>query len=1612
MTEPKNTALTGQRRHPLWVRALALCVIWTIELQPAFAASSIAQQPLFTVTSVPPNVLLMFDDSGSMNQLSLNTPPAMLPVSYPLQIGGNPALKLNTTGYYGISGVRYYAGGNSAYDGRWTFSLAEVMARSAAFNPLAYNPAVQYQPWNNNGTRFPSSFYGGNTNVASAPLTRWDMRNLPSGVSVNSKIPTPRSGVITSAGALRSFTVPTGSVRYDGLPSSTAAPEGADLFTGTIAWNNPDCGTPVVTQNYGWTCPSGAAWANPAETCNSGNVGNDAVGRTCCTSTSTTSSSAPANANRDVWYTNPPGSPPAMTGPGGETCNSINPTGATWLQTGLAPCTTTDPPPYVAPCSGGGGELCVYDPPPTTTCTGTQLWYQWRCNYDYTQTTSTTTCNTQIPQVCSNTGSTSTCPYGQALTTTSNAQYTGGYWTPARYVVYDGPLPGNSADHRNLNNYRMVMIDRKFDWNGTGRNLTGTNLADAVGKWYVVDAVTGLPGFRQDCTVNAGQDGTWCTFEQEAQNYANWYTYYRSRLFAAVGVLSEVLSNFTGPEQFMRLGYGTINYFPGALNPWNVNSVTDIPNPTTLPSADSDYGGSATNEGGVVRGVRPFTVYDPPASSTPNPKRAEVFNWLFSINGLGPTPNRETIHGAGLYFSRTDSAGPWGAYPGQGTEPSTDHLWCRRNYTVLATDGEWTRLQTSYGFTPQRLLERAGDFSTLDPAGTGGSVSNSLSTTGPAMTGSDRLTNAPKNYQYVPASEPQMSGGSGSTQTETLSDVLHYYWSRDLRSDLRNSIDPTPKNRAFWQHMSSYVVGYGVSASMDDPAASPPLRTVFDARASITWPTVGLEDCRQLDSNTADAAIPGRPPCTLTVSPSGNRINDTLRGALVTGGDFFSAQSPAALRSALEAVFSAISAENAAGTAPGLSSSSVGAGNVIVQSGFFTNTWEGYVQAFDQVALLTFLQSGGAAPAPLWTANFPAPASRNLYTSTAIGTPVTFSWGSLTATQQGAIDAPNVGNGSSPVFDFLRGDATGELRNGGIYRNRFNTILGDVVNSSPLYSKASDFAYQLTPAGSKTLPTTATQGADVYRAYVTTKQTTRNEVVVFGANDGYVHVLDARVGQATSGRELMGFVPRALLANIRELSLPAYAHRYFADGPIVEGDVWNGTAWKTIAVGTTGAGKAGMYALDITSPQSGFNSSNVLWDIVPSEHADSDVQDHLGNVLQPGVIASVKDTGAANGAGRWVYITGNGYESVKQEATLLIFDVFTGALIKAIKTGDGSPGNPNGLGAVTPVYDGNRNVVAVYAGDKRGNLWKFDLTSDTPNDPDGGGPLKGWGIYNNNGSNDKPLFTATDASNNRQAIAAAPRITTHPLGGLYVTFGTGKMFEATDPSDTQVQAIYVLWDQGQVAPITKAQLEQIALQEFPVDEDANPATPDVIFRNLKAADLANYDWTDKGFYIPLIKEGGTAEGERVLVAPILDAGTLAVTTYAPTSGTDQCIPGGVSYLYRLNLSGDLTQSGFLTTSGTTIANAAGRRIQPGLVSSAPPVHQAVAPTGTLVDSMTAADVKTMLQNPKYSVSSGVAVQNGPVGTCAHVGLRVDGTVARIPTACAGLLPMRSWRPVR
>jgi hypothetical protein len=54
----------------------------------------------------------------------------------------------------------------------------------------------------------------------------------------------------------------------------------------------------------------------------------------------------------------------------------------------------------------------------------------------------------------------------------------------------------------------------------------------------------------------------------------------------------------------------------------------------------------------------------------------------------------------------------------------------------------------------------------------------------------------------------------------------------------------------------------------------------------------------------------------------------------------------------------------------------------------------------------------------------------------------------------------------------------------------------------------------------------------------------------------------------------------------------------------------------------------------------------------------------------------------------------------------------------------------------------------------------------------------------------------------------------------------------------------------------------------------------------------------------------------------------------------------------------------------------------------------------------------MLTQPKYQINGTQATNLDGAGQCTNVGLRVDGSFARIPVNCAWQLPIRTWRPLR
>ncbi len=1060
---------------------------------------------------------------------------------------------------------------------------------------------------------------------------------------------------------------------------------------------------------------------------------------------------------------------------------------------------------------------------------------------------------------------------------------------PANYVRFEGTLATDLGDPTK---YRLVEIDRAAP---TRMYPTPT------------DPFSGIQAQRSDCLNPIS-----CTFTEEAQNYANYYTYYRTRLFAAIAVTSQVLVDI---DDNIRLGYGRLNYFADGPVPPVVNPVVSLPAststtvllpkpPATLPLLDGE-----ANPGHIVRGVRPFTI-----GST---ERQELFTWLFGLHGIGGTPIREAMDAMGKYYKRIDTKGPWANAPGTGDAIGASQLACRRNFSIIATDGSWTD-------SPNHPR-----ISTLYPGLPSSSPAETDSISGPTIIGEGKQTG--RNYQYTPSSEP-FFGTSGSTQ-QTLTDVAMYYWGTDLRPDLPNVNRPTPSatsggygyprdyiNPATWQSMSNFIVGYGLQTSISANAA----KAAMANNTAFTWPTV-------------DVANPD----------DGNKVNDALRATLISRGDFFTAQNPTQLAIALKKVFAGLGSTQGASSTIAVSTPAITApGDLIFEASYDSANWNGSLRAIGA------LDAVAGNPTTAWRANFPTDyTTRTLFSTTGKNTPIALRWNQLTPIQQASI-------GTESIFDYLIGDRTGEAPVGTL-RER-GTLLGSVVASSPLHSGATHYGYQNLTTGGATYPT-----------YLENKRNARKKSVYVGSNNGMLHGFDA-----LNGAELFAFTPRAAIPFMAPLADPKYIHKFLVDGQLSEGDYYDGTGWKTALVGSSGAGPKSLFALDITKPEA-MTTAQVLWEVTEKDEPE------LGHVLSGVLVAPTR-------ANKWVVITGNGYESKSGQASLLVFDLLTGTTIRNISTGIGantSKATQNGMGPVTPIFDGQRNVIGVYGGDKMGNLWRFDLS-----DPD---PLN-WRITTSKGALTQPVFTATDPSGVPQPITTAPRIATHPLGGLYIVFGTGKGVEVTDTTNKQVQSVYAIRDKDNAGPYAKTNLKAASLADVAGDLRK--------ISGLKGP--GGVDWSvHKGWYFDLTTDG--LGGERVMSSPRLVAGMLSVPSFNPEN-LDPCDAGGKSFIYSFDLATDFSRPAFAGQDTSIVASKA----NDGIVSQLASLYSPAVKVATKKNSIDLATLKKLAKDTRYEVKSGVLNDKSPASYCALSANSLSNINVSIPTACAGTTPLRSWRDLK
>jgi type IV pilus assembly protein PilY1 len=489
-------------------------------------------------------------------------------------------------------------------------------------------------------------------------------------------------------------------------------------------------------------------------------------------------------------------------------------------------------------------------------------------------------------------------------------------------------------------------------------------------------------------------------------------------------------------------------------------------------------------------------------------------------------------------------------------------------------------------------------------------------------------------------------------------------------------------------------------------------------------------------------------------------------GVLDARGDptnYFRVTSPANLPTQIGKAF-----RSAAALAAVASTSVVGVGQrslgnaAIYQASFDSLTWTSRIFAFPVNAT-----TGIPSNTPAWEASslIDAPTARNLWLGRGGSAPqqlLPTTWGSLSADEQADF-------GDVDRYNYLLGDKSKEERKGGGYRNRGTTsgsdmgsVMGDVVDSDPQIVSQRDFGY----GASDTDYNTFVSGIN-------------SELLVLGANDGFLRVFDASITSATAGKELFGFMPQAARTDIAQLADPDYSHRFIMNGPVALGHAKitvpddGAVKWRSVVVATGGNGAQTVVALNVSSTT--FNGSKVLWELDAATLPAGTQRNALGNVMGRPVIGKLSD-------GTWVAIFGNGVNSVSDTAKLFVVNLQTGAVISVLDTNNSVTGN--GLLTVYAVRSttGTQDSIQyVYGADIKGNIWRFDLSPASSTSWTTGA----W-VYATPST--RPITAELLVGELPAAAVTAGKT------GKLVYFGTGSYLKTTDPQDTSVQALYGVQD--------------------------------------------------------------------------------------------------------------------------------------------------------------------------------------------------------------------------
>ena len=563
-----------------------------------------------------------------------------------------------------------------------------------------------------------------------------------------------------------------------------------------------------------------------------------------------------------------------------------------------------------------------------------------------------------------------------------------------------------------------------------------------------------------------------------------------------------------------------------------------------------------------------------------------------------------------------------------------------------------------------------------------------------------------------------------------------------------------------------------------------------------------------------------------------------------------------------------ITSKAGSGGAGVTSGTTLASGTSYFQTSYDPKDWRGTIKSFG------FTSAGAVnTSAALWTTDTTivpgatAPTYQSWNTSS--NAAVTLAYGNFSATQQTALSQSlPTGISGSDLVEWSKGTSKTGLKVRSV-------LLGDIINSPLVLASPSD----------KTASDLS--GDTTYTTYLTTKAANMNSSLVVNANDGFVNVINS-----ANGTRRYAYMPSSVLPSLRLIADPAYingvSHKFLVDGQVGVYDAQINSAWKTLAIGGTGAGGKTFYALQLFDASAG-NVLNALWEVsAPATANTANAFNDLGYAYARPEVARLAD-------GRWAAFIANGYGSHSGVAALYVLDVRDGSLIKKIVID--STETTNGLSSVKLKVNSSNVVQAAYGGDLKGRLWKFDLSATSTDS---------WGVA----FSGKPLFTTAGGAT--QPITAQPLLADNSLGGKQIFVGTGKFNETADKTNKDLQAFYSVWD----ADGGSGQLTVSSLQAQAVTGVFSGSTGQFITTSQNDTTYPG----EKGWYLPLVYNN-VLTGERVINQASLVLGRIVFTT-ASVDTTDPCASFGTGKLVELDaFSGKMLNYAVLDTSSDGVVDS-------------------------------------------------------------------------------------------